>query len=113
MAARKFDQCSRYGAALDMVCDRVSIALNFMFLAMLYPKIDFVFFMCFVLDFGSHFLQFITTAYLKEASHKGLDEKHNWLCSLYYSNYTVFIIACAGTEVAAIFLIFNAKLAWL
>lgn len=96
-----------------MVCDRASIALNFLFLAILYPQIDYVFFFCFILDFGSHYLQFITTAHLKQASHKGLDEKVNWLVSLYYSNYTVFLIACAGTEVAAILLIVNKKLTWL
>jgi CDP-diacylglycerol--inositol 3-phosphatidyltransferase len=37
MAARKFDQCSRFGAALDMVCDRTSNALNFFILASVYP----------------------------------------------------------------------------
>ena len=38
LAARKFDQCSKFGAGLDMVCDRASIATIFMILAVLYPK---------------------------------------------------------------------------
>jgi CDP-diacylglycerol--inositol 3-phosphatidyltransferase len=32
-AARFFNQCSRFGAALDMVSDRASVALIFMVLA--------------------------------------------------------------------------------
>ena len=50
---------------------------------------------------------------MKQKSHKNLDEKVNWLVSLYYSNYPVFLVACGGTEVAAIMLILNKKLPWL
>lgn len=64
-AARAFNQCSRFGAALDMVCDRASNALNFFLLASLYSQWGILFFVCFLLDFGSHFLQFIATAFMK------------------------------------------------
>ena len=58
MAARKFDQCSRYGAALDMVCDRASNSMIYMILAALWPQYSFAFYLCLLLDFGSHWLQF-------------------------------------------------------
>ena len=56
MVARKFDQCSRFGAALDMVSDRTSCATIYFVLNTIYPDYSFLFLMCFVLDFGSHFL---------------------------------------------------------
>ena len=58
LAARRFDQCSRYGAALDMVCDRASNAMIYMILAALWAKYSFAFYLCLLLDFGSHWLQF-------------------------------------------------------
>ena len=57
-AARMFDQCSRYGAALDMICDRASNASMYMVLSSIFPDQSFAFYLCFLLDFGSHWLQF-------------------------------------------------------
>lgn len=37
-AARHFDQSSRYGAALDMICDRASNATIYMVLSTIYPQ---------------------------------------------------------------------------
>jgi phosphatidylglycerophosphate synthase len=93
-----------------MVCDRASNALNFLTLAMLYPSIDYLFILCFVLDFGSHYLQFISTACMKATSHKGVEKKVNWLVNLYYSNYPIFAITVGGTEVGAVLLFLNAKM---
>ena len=91
-----------------MVCDRASNALNFFMLAMLYPNVDFLFFGCFVLDFGSHFLHFQSAALMKETSHKG-STKTNWLVGLYYKSYPIFATTVAGTEVGAVLLMINAK----
>ena len=55
-AARAFNQSSRYGAALDQICDRASNSAIYMFLTFVYPKVSFLFFICFVLDFGAHWL---------------------------------------------------------
>ena len=54
MTARAYNQCSRYGAALDMICDRAQNATMYMILSGLYPSYDTVFYACFILDFGSH-----------------------------------------------------------
>ena len=84
-AARYFNQCSRFGAALDMVCDRACNSLIYFTLATLYPNplAGFAFVMCFVLDFGSHWLQFQSSAYCRSTSHKGQNKKENWLVGLY------------------------------
>ena len=55
-AARAFDQSSRYGAALDMICDRASNATIYMVLSTIYPQQSFAFYLCLLLDFGSHWL---------------------------------------------------------
>jgi len=109
MAARKFDQCSRFGAALDMVCDRTSNALNFFVLASVYPDVSVLFFICFILDFVSHFLQFQASALSKAASHKSNNEGLPSLVKLYYTNYPVFATTVAGTEVGAVLLFINKK----
>ena len=69
-----------------------------------------VFFICFILDFVSHFLQFQATALSKAASHKSDNDKANWLVKLYYTNYTIFATTVAGTEVGAVLLFINAKM---
>ena len=110
-AARYFNQCSRFGAALDMVCDRACNSLIFFALATLYPHpvASFCFLMCFILDFGSHWLQFQSTAFCKAVSHKGKNTKENFLVGLYYNNQTVFMTTCIGAEIGSISLFINAK----
>ena len=102
-AARAFDQCTKYGAALDMVCDRASNATEYMILSTIYPNASFAFYLCFLLDFGSHWLQFQASA-ASGSHHKSKDASVNWLVSLYYNNDTVFRIVVGGAEVGTAFL---------
>ena len=94
-----------------MVCDRACNSLIFFTLATLYPDplASFCFVLCFILDFGSHWLQFQSTAFCKSASHKGKNKKENWLVGLYYNDKTIFMFTCIGAEVASILLFVNAK----
>ena len=103
-AARYFNQCSRFGIALDMVCDRACIAMIFLTLATMYqnPILSLCFLLCFVLDFGANWLQFMSSAMAKSESHKGKNDKENWLVGLYYNNKKIFMAACVGAEIAAI-----------
>jgi len=82
-----------------MVCDRASNAIMYFVLSIVYPMYSFVFYMCFLLDFGSHFLQFISSA-STGAHHKGKNSKENWLVSLYYNNSAVFQIVVGGAEIS-------------
>ena len=93
-----------------MVCDRASNATIYMALGTLYPTFSILFFACFVLDFGSHWLQFQSSACMKSTSHKGKNKKENWLVGLYYNNDTVFKITVPGAETAAVLLFIQAHL---
>ena len=104
MAARAFNQCSRYGAALDMICDRASNATMYMILSGLFPKQDFLFFGCLLLDFGSHWYQFQTTALMKAESHKGKNKDENFIIDLYYNNKLFFSTLVVGSETCTVFL---------
>ena len=107
--ARLYNQSSRFGAALDQVCDRASNATCYMILAQIFPKVTFLFYLCFLLDFGSHWFQFQSTAYLGSSTHKGGNAKENWMVSIYYNNGTVFSTVCVGAEVATCFLFWLGK----
>ena len=98
-----------------MVCDRACNSMIYFFLAVLYEwqPISAAFILCFVLDFGSHWLQFLSSAYSRSESHKGKNKKENWLVGLYYNNYRIFMFTCIGAEVAAIALYINVKQEWL
>ncbi|CDW79418.1 phosphatidylinositol synthase [Stylonychia lemnae] len=104
MAARALNQCSRYGAALDMICDRAQNATVFMLLSVLYPSFDFFFYMCFILDFGSHWFQFMTTALSKAESHKGKNKDEIFIIDLYYNNKLFFSTLVVGSEVCIVVL---------
>lgn len=61
MAARAFDQSTKFGAVLDMVCDRVSDAVMLAILAALYPQYCWFFYFDIMLDIGSHWYQMYAT----------------------------------------------------
>ena len=107
MVARKLDQTSRFGAALDMISDRTSCATVYMILSMLFKEIYFsyLFIFCFLLDFGSHFLQFCSSALMKSESHKGKNEKENFLVNFYYNNVPFFMMIVVCSEVCSVVLI--------
>ncbi len=57
MAARKYNQCTKFGSVLDMVCDRASNAVILAILGNLYPTYCIIFFGDIVLDLVSHWYQ--------------------------------------------------------
>ncbi len=69
MAARKFNQSTKFGAVLDMVCDRASNGVFLAILAGLFPKWSWVFLGDIVLDLVSHWYQMYVSL-LKGAHHK-------------------------------------------
>ena len=91
-----------------MVCDRSSNAIMYFTLSIVYPMYSFAFYLCFLLDFGSHFLQFISSA-STGAHHKGKNNKENWLVSIYYNNSAVFQIVVGGSEISTACLYLLAK----
>lgn len=63
----------------------------------------------FLLDYGSHFLQFTANALIKNKSHKTMtDSNENYLVRLYYTNFLVFGITATGSDTALVlFLIYG------
>lgn len=96
--ARLLDQVTRYGTCLDMVCDRASVSMMYLILAQIYPKLEIILLCFFIVDYGSHYLQFVANALVKNSSHKNMnDPNENFLVRLYYTNKVVFVIlACGG-----------------
>ena len=80
-----------------MIMDRSACAFIYMLLAQIYTSFSFVFYACLLLDFGSHFLQFNSSALMKSDSHKGKNEKENFIVQYYYDNYIFFctLVVCA------------------
>ncbi len=94
MAARYFKQSTRFGAVLDMVCDRASNGAMLAILASLYPNYAWIFLGDIVLDLVSHWYQMYVSL-LKGAHHK--ESKSEWaLLNLYYENKTVLFTLVLG-----------------
>lgn len=94
MAARHFNQSTRFGAVMDMVCDRASNGVMLAILAGLYPSYSWLFLGDIVLDLVSHWYQ-MYVALLKGNHHKELKSKW-WLLNLYYGNKRVLFTLVAG-----------------
>lgn len=97
-AARMYGQCTKFGAVLDMVTDRVSTAGLLVILAQFYPSIQFVFQCLIVLDISSHWIQVYCNLLKGENSHKNVEENGNVLLRLYYTSRVVLFSMCAGNE---------------
>ncbi|KAJ0401197.1 hypothetical protein P43SY_007616 [Pythium insidiosum] len=98
--ARWFNQCSNYGAVLDMVTDRCSTAGLLVILSHLYPKFMHVFLFLLILDFSSHWYHM----YSSKGHHKTVSADRNFLLRLYYGVYPFFGYCCVGTELFYILL---------
>lgn len=97
MAARHFNQESKFGALLDMVTDRVSTNLLYLVLAVMYPGQYFLFAMLAGLDYASHWTQMYAAA-LTGSHHKVLNSDRNWLLRMYYSKKPFLFLCCVCQE---------------
>ena len=95
-----------------MICDRVSCATIYMVLMQLYPSFSGAFVTCFFLDFGSHFLQFNSSALMKSDSHKGKNKKENFIVDFYYNKYWFFVMIVVCSELSTAFLVAMAQSKW-
>jgi len=93
--ARRFNQCSKFGAVLDMLTDRMSTAVLLIVLGQIYPNYWGVFAGLIVLDIVSHWYQMQCKAMQRAVTHKG---SKNWLLNVYYTAPYVLLIACCGNE---------------
>lgn len=92
IAARKFEQSTKFGAVLDMVTDRCTTACLMVFLASAFPRWSIVFQALISLDLASHYMHMYATLSMGGSgqSHKNVDESRSWVLKMYYSNKVSF-----------------------
>jgi CDP-diacylglycerol--inositol 3-phosphatidyltransferase len=97
-AARALDQCSKFGAILDMVTDRASTTCLIVVLAQFYPKYSLGFLFLIALDIISHFAHIYSSLSRGATSHKAVTADQSWFIRLYYTNRLVLGGLCWGNE---------------
>ena len=88
VAARYFQQSTKFGAVLDMVTDRCTTACLLVFLASAFPRWSILFQGLISLDLASHYMHMYATLSMGGSgqSHKKVDPSRNRLLYLYYNN---------------------------
>ena len=86
MAARHFNQATKFGAVLDMVTDRCTTGCLLCFLSSAYPEYTFLFQILVSIDLASHYIHMYSTLNQGVSSHKKIPEDQSWLLRLYYGN---------------------------
>ncbi|KAI9865503.1 MAG: CDP-diacylglycerol-inositol 3-phosphatidyltransferase [Vezdaea acicularis] len=97
MAARRFNQSTKFGAVLDMVTDRCTTACLLVFLSSAWPRWSLLFQGLISLDLASHYIHMFATLTMGGAdqSHKKVDSSRSRILNLYYTNNKVLFIFCA------------------
>ncbi|KAI9721616.1 MAG: CDP-diacylglycerol-inositol 3-phosphatidyltransferase [Chrysothrix sp. TS-e1954] len=100
VAARHFQQSTRFGAVLDMVTDRCTTTCLLVFLASAFPRWSLVFQGLISLDLASHYMHMYATLTMGGSgmSHKKVDASRSWIMNQYYSNNKVLFTFCAMNE---------------
>jgi CDP-diacylglycerol--inositol 3-phosphatidyltransferase len=100
MAARYFDQKTKFGAVLDMVTDRCTTTCLLVFLASAFPRWSIIFQGLISLDLASHYMHMYATLSMggQDESHKKVDESRSWILKQYYSNNNVLFTFCLMNE---------------
>lgn len=88
VAARRFNQSTRFGAVLDMVTDRCTTSCLLVFLSSAFPRWALLFQGLISLDFASHYMHMYATLAMGSSgqSHKKIDQSRSRLLHLYYNN---------------------------
>ncbi|KAF9918757.1 CDP-diacylglycerol-inositol 3-phosphatidyltransferase [Lobosporangium transversale] len=87
-AARYYNQCSKFGAVLDMVTDRCTTACLLCYLASAYSSYALIFQFLIALDVSSHYMHMYSSLTSGASSHKKISESSNFILRAYYSNNT-------------------------
>lgn len=97
IAARKYEQSTRFGAVLDMVTDRCTTTCLLVFLATAKPAYSMIFQGLISLDLASHYMHMYATLVMggQTQSHKNVDAKRSYIMNLYYTNKVRTIVKSA------------------
>jgi len=99
-AARYLDQCSKFGAVLDMITDRCSTMMLCIVLTDFYPAKIYIYGFLFIcsLDLVSHYARLYSSLVGGSTGHKVVKENHFGLLKIYYGNKYFLAFMCAGNE---------------
>jgi len=97
-AARYYNQCSKFGAVLDMVTDRSTTTCLLCFLASAYKPWAIVFQLLISLDLSSHYMHMYSSLTAGATSHKQISKSSNPILRAYYSDNKVLFAFCAFNE---------------
>ncbi|TKA34885.1 hypothetical protein B0A54_13848 [Friedmanniomyces endolithicus] len=100
IAARQFQQSTKFGAVLDMVTDRCTTTCLLVFLSTAKPAYSMIFQGLISLDLASHYMHMYATLSMggKGESHKNVSAERSWIMNKYYTNKTVLFTFCALNE---------------
>ncbi|CCE62930.1 hypothetical protein TPHA_0D02940 [Tetrapisispora phaffii CBS 4417] len=96
--ARKYNQCSKFGAVLDMVADRSTTSALICWLSSVYPRQIIIFQVLLALDLSSHYMHMNASLQSGRESHKSVDENSSKILYFYYSRRDVLFCVCAFNE---------------
>ncbi|KAG0336204.1 CDP-diacylglycerol-inositol 3-phosphatidyltransferase [Podila humilis] len=97
-AARYYNQCSKFGAVLDMVTDRCTTACLLCYLASAYSTYAIVFQFLIALDVSSHYMHMYSSLTSGATSHKKISETSNPILIAYYTSNLVLFGFCFANE---------------
>ncbi|KAK0285178.1 phosphatidylinositol synthase 1 (CDP-alcohol phosphatidyltransferase1) [Friedmanniomyces endolithicus] len=100
IAARQFQQSTKFGAVLDMVTDRCTTTCLLVFLSTAKPAYSMIFQGLISLDLASHYMHMYATLSMggKGESHKNVSAERSWIMNKYYTNKIVLFTFCALNE---------------
>ena len=96
--ARRLDQCSKFGAVLDMVTDRCTTACLLVFLSLEYPRWVLLFQFLITLDFSSHYIHMYSSLVTGSSSHKIVGADVSRILWYYYNDTVTLFVFCACNE---------------
>eukprot|EP01108_Squamamoeba_japonica_P009036 TRINITY_DN8274_c0_g1_i1.p1 TRINITY_DN8274_c0_g1~~TRINITY_DN8274_c0_g1_i1.p1 ORF type:complete len:232 (-),score=77.14 TRINITY_DN8274_c0_g1_i1:31-657(-) len=102
--ARVLGQSTQFGAALDMLTDKMSTPILLMELALLYPTYRAFLRAALLLDIVSHYFLLQNTLLQGRTSHKAIGDDQTWLLRLFYRNKPFFAWTCLGHEAFTVLL---------
>jgi CDP-diacylglycerol--inositol 3-phosphatidyltransferase len=92
--ARKLNQSSVLGSALDFAIDRITLAAITVLLIITEPSYWLFWLFILLLDSASHFMHLYASLPQSLLNHKNIDVKENKLLKQYYNNKTVLFTSC-------------------
>eukprot|EP01084_Bolivina_argentea_P140484 246955_1 len=93
--ARRFNQCSSFGAQLDMLSDRMTTTCLYVLLARMYPDYWYLSALAIMLDIVSHWMHMMSKT---EAGNKSHKTARNLFLKYYYQFPYFMLTLCIGQE---------------